>query len=117
MKAGPHLINFFHYPRSYVENHKENIGWLVQPSHREACIQHSACFGVNYMNDRVSVQLGFCVLSQLVAEMLDENCSGFYVPSQRALIPHDGFLYFRASKVQFRLRFRRRPKGNSRVAP
>jgi hypothetical protein len=47
MKAGPHLINFFHSPRPYVESHKENIGWLVQPSQREAWIQHSACFGVN----------------------------------------------------------------------
>jgi hypothetical protein len=99
MKAGPHLINFFYYPRPYVENPKENIEWLSHPSQRQAWIQHSGCLGVDYMNHGVSVELGYCVLSQLVAEMLDGNCTGIYIPRERSLIPNDDSLYLELRKL------------------
>jgi hypothetical protein len=99
MKAGPHLLNFFHYPEPYIENHKENIGWLPQQSQRQAWIDHSACVGVDYLNNDVSVELGYCVLSKLVAEMLDGNCSGVYVPRQQSLIPNDKSLYVELYKL------------------
>jgi len=99
MKAGPHLINFFYYPGPYVENPKENTAWLPHPSQRQAGIQHSGCLGVDYMNDGVSVELGYCVLSQLVAEMLDGNCTGIYIPRERSLIPNDDSLYLELHKL------------------
>jgi hypothetical protein len=99
MKAGPHLINFFYYPGPYVENPKENIDWLPHPSQRQAWIQHSGCLGVDYLNDGVSVELGYCVLSQLIAEMLDGNCTGIYIPRERSLIPNDDSLYLELHKL------------------
>jgi hypothetical protein len=99
MKAGPHVLNFFHYPAPYVENPKQNVDWLPQEIQREAWLQHSGCFGVNYLNDGVSVQLGYCVLAQLVSEMLDENCSGIYIPREASLIPNDASLYLELHKL------------------
>jgi hypothetical protein len=74
MKAGPHLLNFFCHAGPYVENPKENVDWLSQARQRH----HSGCLGVDYLNDGVSVELGYCVLAQLVAELLDGNCTGIY---------------------------------------
>jgi hypothetical protein len=99
MKAGPHLLNFFYYPGPYVENPKENMDWLPQPSQREAWLQHSGCLGVDYLNHGVSVELGYCVLSQLVAEMLDGNCTGIYIPREQSLIPNDETLYLELHKL------------------
>jgi hypothetical protein len=75
MKVGPHMLNFFCYPAPYVENPKETVDWLPRPGQREAWVNHSACFGVDYLNGDVSVQLGYSVLSKLVAEMLDSEAS------------------------------------------
>jgi hypothetical protein len=99
MKAGPHLLSFFHYPEPYVEKPRENVDWLPQRSQRQAWIQHSGCVAVDYLNDGVSVELGYCVLSQLVAEMLDGNCTGTYIPRERSLIPNDEPLYLELHKL------------------
>ena len=98
MKAGPHLLNFFYYPRPYVENPEASVDWLTQAAQREAWLQHSACFGVDYLNDGVSVRLGYCVLSQLVSEMLDGNCTAVYIPQERALMPNNESLYLALHK-------------------
>jgi hypothetical protein len=99
MKAGPHLLNFFYYPAPFVENYKENTAWLRQSSQLEAWIKHSACLGVDYFNHDVSVQLGYCVLAQLVAEMLDGNCTGVYIPRERSLAPNDESLYLELHRL------------------
>ena len=98
MKAGPHLLSFFYYPAPYVENPKANVNRLPQAAQREAWLQHSGCIGVDYLNDDVSVQLGYCVLAQLISEMLDGNCTGIYVPREQALIPNDESLYLELRK-------------------
>jgi hypothetical protein len=36
MKTGPHVLSFFRYPAPYIENHREQISWLPQPSQLEA---------------------------------------------------------------------------------
>jgi hypothetical protein len=99
MKAGAHALNFFYYPEPYIENPKENVDWLPHPSQRQAWVNHSACVGVDYLNYDVSVELGYCVLSKLVAEMLDGNCTGIYIPRQRSLIPNDESLYLELQKL------------------
>jgi hypothetical protein len=55
--------------------------------------------GVDYLNDDVSVELGYCVLSQLIAEMLDGNCTGIYIPREQSLIPNDDSLYLELHKL------------------
>jgi len=99
MKAGPHLLNFFYYPVPYVENHKDNVAWLPQLSQREAWVKHAACLAVDYLNHDVSVQLGYCVLAQLVAEMLDGNCTGVYIPGEQSLAPNDKSLYLELHRL------------------
>jgi len=99
MKAGPHALNFFYYPEPYIENPKENLDWLPHPRQRQAWVSHSACFGVDYLNYDVSVELGYCVLAKVVAEMLDGNCTGIYIPRQRSLIPNDESLYVELQKL------------------
>jgi hypothetical protein len=93
MKAGPHLLSFCHYPKPYVENPKENTAWLPKASQRRAWAEHEACLGVDYMNRDPDAELAYCVLAKLIAEMLDENCAGIYVPREKSLIPNDGSLY------------------------
>ncbi len=93
MKAGPYLLSFFYYAAPYVEDPKSNIEWLPHATQREAWVQHAACYSVDFMNDGVSVQLGYCVLAQLVSEMLDGNCTGVYIPRERLLAPNDQSLY------------------------
>lgn len=99
MKAGQHLLTFFQYPKPYVDNPRENIEWLKQLSQRQAWIEHAACVGVDYMNHDTDVELGYCVISKLVAEMLDENCTGVYVPRESSLIPNDESLYRELQKI------------------
>jgi hypothetical protein len=99
MKAGPHGLNFFYYALPYVENPSANVAWLPQEAQREAWLQHSACFGVDYLNEGVSVQLGYCVLAQLVSEMLDGNCTAVYIPQEQALFPNNESLYLELYKL------------------
>jgi hypothetical protein len=99
MKAGPHVLNFFYFPTPYIENPKENEAWLAHQNQRQAWINHSACAGVDYLNHDVSVALGYCVLSKIVAEMLDGNCTGVYIPRQRRLLPNDEALYVELHKL------------------
>jgi len=93
LKAGPHLLNFFYYPRPYVDNPKENVSWLPKEEQRQAWVEHLACVGVDYMNQDTDIELGYCVLAKLVAEMLDTNCTGVYIPRENALAPNNGSLY------------------------
>jgi hypothetical protein len=98
-KAGPHVLSFFQYAKPYIDDPKENVNWLPHASQRQAWINHSACVGVDYLNHGVSVELGYVVLSKLVAEMLDGNCTGGYIPQRSSLIPNDESLYLELQKI------------------
>jgi hypothetical protein len=98
MKAGPHLLCLFNFPGPYNDNSKENVAWLPLAIQRQAWIGHSACIGVDYMNNGVDVELAYCVLSKLVAEMLDDNCTGIYLPRDNRLIPHYESAYLELQK-------------------
>ena len=100
MKAGPHALSVFHNPKPYFgDDPKENVNWLPHLSQQQAWINHSAWAAVNYLNGGVRVELGYAVLSKLVAEMLDGNCTGVYSPRQGSLIPNDESLYLELHKL------------------
>lgn len=99
MKAGPHALSFFHNSKPYRDNPKENLSWLPQASQRKAWAEHAAIVGVDYLNRATDAELAYCVLAKLVAEMLDENCSGIYLPRENSLIPHDESLYGELQKI------------------
>jgi hypothetical protein len=99
LKAGPRILSLFCYPAHHIETPKENIEWLPQPNQRQAWSQHSACVGVDYLNDSVEVEPGYAVLALLVSEMLDGNCTGIYIPRENRLIPHNESLYLELQKL------------------
>lgn len=93
LKVGPHLLNFFHYPKPYIDNPGENVDWLPQAVQRQAWVEHRACIGVDYLNRDSDVELAYCVLTKLVSEMISEKCTGVYIPQDNVLAPNDGSLY------------------------
>jgi hypothetical protein len=99
MMTGPHMLSFFRYPEPFVDNPEQQVDWLPHPSHRQAWITHCACFGVDYFNHGASVELGYVVLSKLVAETLDGNCTGVYIPQPSSLIPNDESLCLELQKI------------------
>jgi hypothetical protein len=100
MKAGPHLLNFINYHKPYVDNPNEHIEWLQHASQRHAWAEHLAWVGVDYMNNNdVDVELAYCVLSKLVAEIVDQNCTGIYIPRESSLIPNGLSLYRELQEV------------------
>ena len=99
LKAGPHLLSFFHYAKPYIENHEENTSWLPLDSQRRAWAEHVAWVGVDYMNADTDVELAYCVLAKLVAELVDENCSAIYMPRESSLVPNKGTLYSELQKI------------------
>lgn len=99
MKAGPHLLNFFQYPRPYIDNPESNVDRLPLDSQRQAWVEHSAYVAVDYLNRNVDLDLAYCILSGLVAEMLDENCTGIYVPRESSLSPNDRSLYSELRRI------------------
>jgi hypothetical protein len=99
LKAGPHLLNLFHYPKPYIDDPGENAEWLPQGIQKRAWVEHRACVGVDYMNRQSDVELGYCVLAKLVAEILNENCTAVYFPRDNVLSPNHGSLYAELQKM------------------
>jgi hypothetical protein len=87
------FLRFFNYPRPYIDNPRDNVKWLRQTSQQRAWTEHLACVGVDYLNPKTDLELGYCVLAKLVAELIDENCTAIYVPRESALAPNDELLY------------------------
>jgi hypothetical protein len=89
LKAGPHLLSILCYPEPYIGNRQEHVEWLSQESQRRAWLEHTGWAAVDYMNQDVDVDLAYCVLAKLVAEMLDENCTGMFMTRKRTMVPND----------------------------
>jgi hypothetical protein len=99
LKAGSHLLNLLHNSEPYFDNSPEHVEWLPQESQRRAWIEHAAWAAVDYMNHDVDVDLAYCVLAKLVSEMLDENCTGVYMPRERSMVPNDESLYSELQRI------------------
>jgi len=87
LEAGPHRLSFVNYPKPYEEKPQEDLDWLPKLSQQRAWAEHTACFWVNYMTTATDLELAHCVLAKVVAQLLDENCTGLFIPSERSLIP------------------------------
>ncbi len=93
LKAGPHLFSFPHHAEPYFGwAEKQTVDGLPNEAQRVAWKQHSAWVAVDYMNKRVSMELAYCVLARLVAELVDENCTAVYIPRELSLTPNDSSL-------------------------
>jgi hypothetical protein len=87
LEAGSHRLSFVNYPKPYEEKPQENLSWLPKVSQQRAWAEHTACCWVNYMTAGTDLELAHCVLAKVVAELLDDNCTGVYIPSEWSLIP------------------------------
>jgi hypothetical protein len=101
LKAGPHLMNVLHQTRPYGGHGgpPSDADWLAQASQKQAWTEHKAWASVDYMNRDVDLELAYCVSTKLVAELLDGNCTGIYIPGERKLIPHHQTLYLELQKM------------------
>ena len=87
LQAGPHRISFHSRSRPYENNPEKNLSWLQKPTQQRAWAEHRACCWVNYATTTTDVELAHCVLAKIVVQLLDENCTGIYIPSEFSLIP------------------------------
>ena len=95
MKFGPHTISFLNYTKRYDADGdfpKDFEESLPQESQRWAWSQHTSWTAVDYVNGGMDLELEYAVLAKLCAEMINDNCSGVYVPRERSLAPNDGSL-------------------------
>lgn len=101
IKAGPHLLNVLHQNRSYGGDGgpPQNADWLPRPEQKQAWLQHAAWSAIDYMGRDADLELAYCVLFKLVAELIDGNCTGIYVPGESMLSPNDQLLYLRLQKI------------------
>jgi hypothetical protein len=100
IKSGPHLLVLFSVSKPYFGGDpRENLEWLPQERQRTAWAEHTAWAAIDYMKGELDTELAYCVLSKLVAETLDENCTEIYIPRERSVIPNDASLYRELQKL------------------
>ena len=87
VQAGPHRLSFVNYPKPYEEKPEEDLDWLPKLSQQQAWAEHTACCWVNYATSKTDLEVAHSVLAKVVAELLDENCTGVYIPTESSLIP------------------------------
>jgi len=90
----PHLISLLNASRPYFNvDPEEHAKALPQASQRKAWGEHQAWISLDYVRGGRDLELEYSVLARLAAEMLDENCSGLYIPRESSFIPNDSFLF------------------------
>jgi len=92
LRVGPHVLSFYDSDKPYVDNPKDDIGWLANVSQQHAWIGHKGFTAVQYANPATDVELAHCVIAKVVVQLLDDNCTGIYIPSESSLIPADDSL-------------------------
>jgi hypothetical protein len=63
---------------------------LAQENLRDAWRQHHAWTSIDCMNMSDDVELEYCVVAKLAAELLDDNCIGIYVPQENSFLANGG---------------------------
>jgi hypothetical protein len=87
LQAGPHRLSFVNHPKPYEEKPEQDLGWLPKVSQQRAWAEHTACLWVYYLTTGTDLQLAHSILATILAQLLDENCTGVYVHSESSLIP------------------------------
>jgi hypothetical protein len=87
LQAGLHRLSFVNQSKPYEDRPEGDLSWLSMPSQKKAWSEYTACCLVNYQTTGTDVELALCVLSKVVAQILDENCLGVFIPYLFSLIP------------------------------
>ena len=94
LKAARHTLSFLNASRPYLDDDPAKIAKrLPKLSQQKAWAEHRAWTAVDYLKGGNDVELEFCILARLVAEMLSANCAGLYLPGERSFMPNDSSLY------------------------
>ncbi len=99
LKAGPHLLSLLNVPKPYLNDPSKIAKRWPKPSQQQAWGEHVAFAAVDYSGRSTDVELEYCVLAKLVAEMVDANCIGVYVPGEHSFIPSNEQLYSELQKI------------------
>ena len=87
LQAGPHRLSFVNQSKPYEDRPEEDLSWLSMPSQKKVWSEHTACRWVFYQTTGTDVELALCVYPKVVAQILDENCVGVFIPYLFSLIP------------------------------
>lgn len=86
----PHFIGLLNSPKPYLNlDPNKHARTLPQPSQQEAWREHHAWISLDYLKGNIDPELEYSVLARLASRMLDDNCTGLYIPQESSLIPHD----------------------------
>jgi hypothetical protein len=99
MKAGPHVLTFFTAPKSYFEDPERDSKRFPGIRQQRAWAEHRAWAAVDYLKGGIDLELEYSVLAKIVAELLDPNCVGVYVPAENSFLPNDASLYGELQKI------------------
>jgi hypothetical protein len=93
INAGPHALSFMHYSKPYGEDRsREFLNSMRLPSQRKGWAEHTAWEAIDYVKSRGNLDLEYAVLAKLCAELVNENCTGAWLPKHQMMIPNDGSL-------------------------
>ena len=87
LQAELHRFSFVNCPRPYEDSPQKDLDWPPQLSQQRAWAAHTACCWVYYMTKETDLELAHCLLARVVAQLVDENCTGVFIPSEKSLIP------------------------------
>jgi hypothetical protein len=87
LQAGLHRISFCNYPHPYVERPEGEVDWLTNLSQIKAWSDHKGCCFINYQTATTDLELAHCIIARVAVQLLDQNCTGVYMPRDFCLIP------------------------------
>ncbi|MGD0737779.1 MAG: hypothetical protein ABR976_21815, partial [Terracidiphilus sp.] len=93
MQIGPHVLSFMLYRKPYFDEVGPDFAKnLPLPAQQIAWNEHKAWMAINYAKGKADEDTQYAILSKLTIEMLNDNCTGAYVPGEQLFIPNDGSL-------------------------
>jgi hypothetical protein len=92
VKIGSHLISVLSAAQPYLGDPKVIAPKLPQESQREAWAKHTAWVALDYLNGEDDLELAYCVLCRLTAELINSNCVGVYAPREESFAPYSELL-------------------------
>jgi hypothetical protein len=89
MKVGKFMLHFPVQRRPYLEDPEKIAQGFAREELRNAWRQHRAWVSIDCMNRSEDVEMEYCVIAKVTAELLDENCVGLFMPHERSFMTND----------------------------
>lgn len=89
----PHMISLLNSDKPYFNvDPNEYAKLFPQASQQQGWSEHRAWTSLDYLRGGRDVEMEYRVLAQLAALILDQNCSGLYIPQEKSFVPNDSSL-------------------------